>query len=747
MKTIWIPLLCLALTSGAFADIQPIGSLGNGELKEISFLPDGRILRVLANRIELADPNTNATITRFADRTERMGEVTVSVDGSRLAIVDVQRSPAKTVIEIWELASRRKVLRRTIPLSLYHTALNPDLTVLAGHIDDGVIRLWDIETGQSLGEIEWTEHPAFVRLAFSPDGRQLLSVNAYIWWDGPGHDIWETTIDTWDTTSHRRLWSHEQFVRITHVSYSPDSRWIVMADDNHQIWLWDAKLGTQRRNWPVPDYVRQMQFSSDSRRVYIAAGRSGSPRQPHRVSIWDIETGEQLKELGDETIYLKGFSISPDEKQAILWYIGGFLALWDIPHRLRLAFWTDGVSPRWGAVSPDGRYLVASAGAPVTIWNLRSQTLQKMIFPGERSFRRIAMSPTGHKFAVDQDPWIEIRDIRSGRIVSKVPNNRGSTPFVFSSDGKRIALGEGRGIEVYDIHNPEEPEKLIPKDLRDYISPRHIAFSADDRYLAVADWKEEAYLWKKKKGKYVHLYSWKIPASQIGDIAFEPKLENPALVVITNLDQLQVWELGEIGPKPSISFNASAPIRFVRGGVASTHFLSPRLPKQRDYLLVNKKGKLQIWDWTTQTPVTIPDIPKYFAANRDGSVVITRDGVSGQTRLWNIRSLLFPKLVRFGEVKRASLLPNFPNPLNPETWIPYQLTETARVRIQIYDVAGRLVRELDLGEKPAGGYLSQAEAAYWDGRNNMGEAVSSGMYFYTLEIGDYRTTRRMSVVR
>ncbi len=93
------------------------------------------------------------------------------------------------------------------------------------------------------------------------------------------------------------------------------------------------------------------------------------------------------------------------------------------------------------------------------------------------------------------------------------------------------------------------------------------------------------------------------------------------------------------------------------------------------------------------------------------------------------------------------LMPNYPNPFNPETWIPYQLAESAHVQIRIYDVAGHLVRELDLGTKLAGSYLSKPQAAYWAGDNDMGEAVSSGVYFYTLEAGDYRRTLRMIIAR
>ncbi len=98
-------------------------------------------------------------------------------------------------------------------------------------------------------------------------------------------------------------------------------------------------------------------------------------------------------------------------------------------------------------------------------------------------------------------------------------------------------------------------------------------------------------------------------------------------------------------------------------------------------------------------------------------------------------------------VTETKLLPNYPNPFNPETWIPYQLAEAAHVKIHIYDVVGDLVRTLNLGTKPVGSYLSREQAVYWDGRNDMGEVVSSGLYFYTLVAGDYQTTRRMIVAR
>ena len=95
--------------------------------------------------------------------------------------------------------------------------------------------------------------------------------------------------------------------------------------------------------------------------------------------------------------------------------------------------------------------------------------------------------------------------------------------------------------------------------------------------------------------------------------------------------------------------------------------------------------------------------------------------------------------------KETALLPNYPNPFNPETWIPYQLAKPSEVTLHIYAVNGTLVRVLVLGYQPAGQYQTRSLAAYWDGRNSVGEAVASGVYFYTLTAGDFTATRKMLI--
>ncbi len=125
-----------------------------------------------------------------------------------------------------------------------------------------------------------------------------------------------------------------------------------------------------------------------------------------------------------------------------------------------------------------------------------------------------------------------------------------------------------------------------------------------------------------------------------------------------------------------------------------------------------------------------------------------------QARLEDDGSLAFKEGIENLEKLLASLIPeetallaNYPNPFNPETWIPYQLAESAEVTLTIYDVNGQLIRRLAVGHQAAGMYRSRSRAAYWDGRSQLGEFVASGLYFYTLTAGEFTATRRMLILK
>ena len=144
--------------------------------------------------------------------------------------------------------------------------------------------------------------------------------------------------------------------------------------------------------------------------------------------------------------------------------------------------------------------------------------------------------------------------------------------------------------------------------------------------------------------------------------------------------------------------------------------------------------------------------PSLFAANSVGlnptiirgwiaQAEIENDGSpafqQGIANLQRLLALLIPET--------TALLMNYPNPFNPETWIPYQLAASADVTVRIYAVSGTLVRTLHLGHQPAGIYQERSRAAYWDGKNELGESVASGLYFYTLTAGDFTATRKMLI--
>ena len=133
------------------------------------------------------------------------------------------------------------------------------------------------------------------------------------------------------------------------------------------------------------------------------------------------------------------------------------------------------------------------------------------------------------------------------------------------------------------------------------------------------------------------------------------------------------------------------------------------------------------------TPELVVQALDVLRAADDGSLTF-RQAI---TNLELLLSLFIPE--------ETALLHNYPNPFNPETWIPYQLSEPTEVTIRIYATSGVLVRTLALGDQPAGIYQYRSRAAYWDGKNGVGESVASGVYFYTLTAGDFTATRKMLI--
>ena len=170
---------------------------------------------------------------------------------------------------------------------------------------------------------------------------------------------------------------------------------------------------------------------------------------------------------------------------------------------------------------------------------------------------------------------------------------------------------------------------------------------------------------------------------------------------------------------------------------------------------LNRDGVVSILDLILAAQslgkTTAPAAPAIEAAGMDPAMIETW---IAQARLEDDGSLAFKQGVENLQNLLASLIPeetallaNYPNPFNPETWIPYQLAKSAEVTLTIYDMNGGLVRRLALGHQAAGMYRNRSCAAYWNGRNQLGESVASGLYFYTLTADDFTETRRMLILK
>ena len=113
-----------------------------------------------------------------------------------------------------------------------------------------------------------------------------------------------------------------------------------------------------------------------------------------------------------------------------------------------------------------------------------------------------------------------------------------------------------------------------------------------------------------------------------------------------------------------------------------------------------------------------------------------------------MRTLIYlQQLIVMARPEKTQLLANYPNPFNPETWIPYELATDTNVKLTIYNAQGVVIRVLHLGQQSAGYYTDRERAAYWDGRNALGEQVASGIYFYQLETDDMSSLRKMVILK
>ena len=588
MKTVLILLLCLTLSSGIFAAVEPIGSMGQGVLHQAHFLPDGTVLRVMADRIEIVNPDTNTVIDKFAEGLNWV-RVTLSPDGAWLAIAIDLGGTTKPSIEIWEIATRKLMRRLELELDRIHMVAFSTAAPLIAVTYRDQIDLWNWKDNDYLGEMTGERRPAkncysysdsggYGQICLSPPGVRSLVFSP----DGNSLVVGSQRSDAeiWNVSTRKLVGHLEGHVDwVTHVSYSPDGRYIATARPySTRVYLWDVQTRQLIRAWRNGDEgeIQKLHFSSDSQRLYVGTQIWNWAVDPNkhngRVRVFDVRTGTQLNEFGDEFFILRDFSLSPDEKVVLFRYHISEVVLWDIEHNHRLALWADYLSGYDWKLSPDGRSLVMVNGVMMKIWDIPSRSLRKVIVPDSGTFREFAISPDSQTIAIGQGLGIELRDIHTGEVTAQFDYFYGLGTVAFSQTGKRIAAER----LIFDVDNPENRQVL---DILGYSSA--IAFSTGDTYLAARNRGENLiHLWEQQDGEYIDRYALHSPVE--GVPTFIPSLDSVPILAVVNSKKVAVWELREQPQRLLIlEFDAIWPIHFSGDG---------------RYLFANGEDGLQIWD-------------------------------------------------------------------------------------------------------------------------------------------------------
>ncbi len=759
-----ISVICISCC--AFA-MEPIGTVGQPFPEKHAFLSNEAIVRVTPARIQIIDTNTGALIDEFAER-EYWSDVVLSPDASHLAIFTHAHDGKSAIVSIWDVNAREQISEWKVEFRIYDVAaFSPTEPLFAIPSEDG-IHLWNWKTGESLGKMVGTRRPLKScyffdggsscvgdprdRTAiFSPDGHYLIVASMR-----PDIELWnvETRQLEGHFEGHTGNW-------VEKVAISPDGRYIASFERGPtSVHLWD--VASRQLRWKAQSGIGRISdvvFSPDSQHLYVANETAGltwidpGPWQgwDDRVRVWNVKSGQYIDTFGSEFRELEEITLSPNGKIALLHYWDA-VVMWDIEKKRPLNVWTDFLRDRFYNVvklSPDGRTIGATSRYFIKTWDVASQQMKGIISAENTRFEGLAISPEGRKLAVHRDRWMEVRNLQTGNIELQFPQHIGEPEeIVFSTSGRWIAtVGIWQSLSILDTQNPEKLQKLTSKNGPVPLDTHQIVFSENDAYFAASgrteDDQDSIQLWKREGDTFIFQYTWQVPKllySSIPTLAFTSHTDGSTVLAASEELELHIWKLLSDGPQL---------LTTLEGGYQPVHFS----PDGR-YLFARRDGSTQVWDWQTETPLEHPSIPIYFDISRDGSVLLS-ETVSGQIRIWDGSALLpsqpvavepgDKQIVILGEVKRNQLLQNFPNPFNPETWIPFRLANESHVTIHIYNATGQLVRRLSAGTLPAGDYFSQAQAVYWDGRNQTGEPVSSGVYLYTINAGNFSATRKMLI--
>ena len=767
------------------------------EVNSVAFSPDGKTLASGSSdsTTRLWDVRIGDTILILREHRggvpSRVSSVAFSPDGKTLASGS---SSYDEKIRLWDV--RTGDLLRTLmghqPYFSVSVSFSPDGQTLAtanggwGVELDGTIHLWDVRTGDLLHTL--TGHRWYQRIgvSFSSDGQTLASASGDLrLWNvrtgdllrtltGHTEDVYSVSFSpdgkTLATASRQeiRLWNvsagdllrtltgHTGGVSVYSVSFSPDGKTLatagkdswrndVFATPDGRIRLWDVRTGDLLHT--LTGHTREVSsvaFSSDGQTLASGGELDAT------IRLWDVRTGDLLRTLTGHTREVYSISFSPDGQTLVSGSRDGTTRLWDVRTGDTIRTLTG---DRW-SVSSDWQTLASGGGSDGTtrLWDVRTGDLLRTFTGtgGGNTVSSVSLSPDGQTLASGGRRGftgglygIHLWDVATGDLLHTFTGRNSVSSLSFSPDGQTLASGgRDRLISLRDVHTGDLLHTL--RQLDRYVNT--VSFSPDGQTLTSIG--GSIHLWDVRTGDLLHtlttgrsilrrgqffLLDWQTIAngSWEGPVLLWSLIPEPPRLAadINGDDEVNIQDLvavaaalgqagenaADINGDDEVNIQDLVAVAAALGEVAA----APAALRQQGAAHLTQK---EVQHWLTQ------------AQQADLTDAVSLRGIGF---LEQLLAALIPK--------ETALLPNYPNPFNPETWIPYQLANPADVTLTIYDIQGRVVRDLDLGHQRAGRYHTRSRAAYWDGKNAQGESVASGVYFYTLTAGEFTATRKLLI--
>ena len=498
------------------------------------------------------------------------------------------------------------------------------------------------------------------------------------------------------------------------------------------------------------NFVTSVAFSPDGQTLASAS-------EDKTIRLWDTHTGELITLLIGHTQPVNGIAFSPDGQLLASVSRDTTILLWDTHNRqlkttltvhtgfTYLGFHSIAFSPDSQTLAIGGDYF---SDFSIRLLDLHTQQNIKTLTGHTGHIDSVAFSPDGRTLVSgSSDKTVRLWNPETGELKAALTGHAYDVDAVtFSPDGQTLASGSRDG--TIRLWNPQNGKlKTTLTGYTGWINP--VAFSPDGQTLASGSHDQRIRFWDAQTGEYESDFQGH--TGHIFSVAFSP--DGTTLASGGEDRTVRLWELTPDDTTVddlTEDVNGDGIVNILDLVSVSANFGQTG----ENTADVNGDGIVNIVDLVkvagamgagAAAPSTHPQMLEILTA-ADVRHWLTQAQQFGLTDITSQRGILvLQQLLAALIPKETSLLANYPNPFNPETWIPYQLATPAEVVLTIYAVDGTLVQTLALGHQPVGNYQDKSRAAYWDGRNAVGEPVASGVYFYTLTAGDFSATRKMLI--